>query len=79
MRSELVNTSGKIWEILCDQIKINVIQGTGVWVGTEIHFTTGITLLLGDTSGQEKNLGKRIKVRDNLASIRAGYFANGHR
>ena len=79
MRSELVNASRKIGEILCDQIEIDVIQSTGVRVGAEIYLTAGIALLLGYTGGQEKNLGERGKVRDIFACVFVRYFADGHR
>ncbi len=79
MRSELVNTRREIGEILCDQIKIDVIQSTGVRVGTEIYLTAGIALVLGYAGGQEKNSGERGKVRDILAYVLVRYFADGHR
>ena len=79
MRSELVNASRKIGEILCDQIEINVIQSTGVRVGAEIYLTSGIALLLGYAGGREKNVGERGKVRDILACVLVRYFADGHR
>ena len=79
MRSKLVNTSREIWEILGDQIEINVIQSTGVRVGAEIYLTARIALLLGYAGGQEKDLGDRGEVRDILACILVRYLADGHR
>ena len=79
MRSELVNASREIGEILCDQIEIDVIQSTGIRVGAEIYLTSGIALFLAYAGGQEKDLGERGKVRDILARVLVRYFADGHR
>jgi len=65
----MVNAGWKIGEILCDQVKIDVIESAGVRVGAEIDCIVGIAFLLGNVGGQEKNLRKCRKIWGILTCI----------